>query len=253
MEATWEFLLQRRNTCYSLTSFASISLAFVLGFAGSLHCLGMCGPIALALPVHSKPLLKRVLAIWLYNSGRILIYSFLGIIAGLFGSGLLMMGFQRSLSLTLGILLFAGLLLNKAPAIRKIKSIQLFWSGVKLRMGQMLRRNGESSWLLLGMLNGILPCGMVYTAITAAIAGGEALNGALFMVVFGLGTLPAMFSVSFLNQVFRPFRKNLKYITQFVTALTAAILIARGLTNAPIEKQGENHHPVLCVKPSKVD
>ncbi len=236
-----------------MTSLASISLAFILGFGGSLHCLGMCGPIALALPVHRKPLLQRILALWLYNSGRILTYGIVGLLAGTLGSGLLWMGLQRSLSLTLGFLLLAGLVLYKTPAIRKFRHIQFFWSGVQLHMSKMLRRDGVSSWLLLGMLNGILPCGMVYAAITAAIAGGEAKNGALFMVVFGLGTLPAMFSVSFLNQIIRPFRKKLRYITQLATLLTAVVLIARGLTYAPQEKQVVKHQAVICVNPEKAD
>lgn len=234
-----------------MTNFASISLAFVLGFAGSLHCLGMCGPIALALPVHNKPLFQRILAIWLYNSGRVLTYGVLGLLAGTLGSGLVWAGMQRSLSLTMGILLLVGLLLYKIPLLQRFKQIQHFWSGVQLRMGQMLRRDGETSWLFLGMLNGILPCGMVYAAITAAIAGGTSINGALFMVVFGLGTLPAMFSVSFLNQVIRPFRNKLRYFTQIATLLTAVILIVRGLTYAPKDKSGEKHQTMICVKPAK--
>jgi sulfite exporter TauE/SafE len=227
-----------------------IMAAFVLGFLGSLHCLGMCGPIALALPVHQKPPMQRILAIWLYNSGRIITYGFLGLAAGSLGSGLIWMGLQRSLSLTLGILLLAGLFVYKFPMLKQFNVLQRFWSGLQMRMGTELRRNGDAVWLLLGILNGLLPCGMVYAALTAAIATGTSINGALFMVVFGLGTFPAMFSVSIFNQLFKPIRKKLSYVSIIATAITAIVLIARGLSHTSNAGNNDNEkHTILCIKP----
>jgi sulfite exporter TauE/SafE len=228
----------------------AITAALILGFLGSLHCIGMCGPIAFALPVHHKPPMQRILALWLYNSGRIITYGFLGLVAGSLGSGLIWIGLQRSLSLSLGIILLAGLILYKMPRLKKLNALQFFWSSLQMRMSRELRRDGDGAWFLLGALNGLLPCGMVYAALTAAVAVGTSINGALFMVVFGLGTFPAMFSVSFLNHLFNPIRRKLSYVSIIATAITAIVLIARGLSHTTNAGNNDNEkHSILCVKP----
>lgn len=206
--------------------------ALSLGFLGSFHCVGMCGPIALALPVHSKSNVFKIAGISVYNLGRIITYTLLGAIFGLFGESFSFFGFQQQLSITIGVVLLLSILL---PLIFKnnfsiSNPINVFISRIKSRMGKLFKSQKISSLYLIGLLNGLLPCGFVYLAIAGAMASGSILNGALFMLFFGLGNTPAMFSVAWISQLISlNVRNTIKKAVPVFVVFMAVLFILRGL------------------------
>ena len=164
-------------------------LAFALGILGSLHCAAMCGPLQLALPVPIGGGAGRFIGgRILYQLGRVTTYCLLGVLAGLVGKSILLAGLQRWLSIALGVAVLAGYFISKkialsAPAVRFV-----MW--LKAAMSAQLQKRNLSSLALLGMLNGLLPCGLVYSVLVSALAAGGAGRGALLLLLFGLGTLP---------------------------------------------------------------
>lgn len=191
--------------------------AFVMGLFGSLHCLGMCGPLVMALP-HSSG--YRAL---IYHSARILAYGFMGLLIGLFGKGLNLAGFQQGISIFSGILivLFGLGLLRKKTA----------WPPFFMKLYQRWMQSTDAgSTALLGLLNGFLPCGMVYVAMAGALAEQQALEGALFMVVFGAGTLPMMLGISWSKNLWsRELRHKLNKVVPVFTILIGILFILRGM------------------------
>ncbi|MEI6411389.1 MAG: sulfite exporter TauE/SafE family protein, partial [Bacteroidota bacterium] len=176
----------------------------LLGLAGSLHCVGMCGPLVLALPLDAAGKRHVIGQMLLYHSGRILMYATLGILFGLLGKGIALAGFQKVLSITAGLLMivmaFAAWRFEQLVA--RIPGFGTFSQRVKTQMGRMLRQNGAKALFTMGMLNGLLPCGMVYAALAGAIASFGGVEGGLFMLIFGVGTLPLLLAVSVLGRSF---------------------------------------------------
>lgn len=208
--------------------FAAISI----GFLGSFHCIGMCGPIALALPVHRKTHLQKVIAILTYNLGRIITYSVFGLLFGLIGQSFAFFGFQQKLSVILGIIILLGLIIPKAITSKSqaFSKFYIIFSNLKNKMANQFSKNGIKSFFSIGLLNGMLPCGLVYMAIAGAIATGSITKGALFMAFFGLGTLPFMFSISYTSHVLTlKVRNIIKNTMPVVVGLMAVLLILRGL------------------------
>jgi sulfite exporter TauE/SafE len=203
-------------------------VAFSLGFFGSLHCVGMCGPIAMAIPVHGRGLGFRILGIYLYNSGRIFTYGILGAVLGTLGLGMKLAGYQQVLSITLGVLLLLGLIL---PRILSINNSLLLKFNMKLKgwFASWMKQKSPQALFITGLLNGLLPCGLIYVALAGATSSGETVKGALFMAVFGLGTLPAMFSVSFISSISKRFRLYLSHTAPVLTFVVGVMLVVRGL------------------------
>ena len=206
--------------------------AFLFGLMSSLHCGGMCGPIALSLPNGSMPYWQYSFGRVLYNLGRIITYTLLGGLLGLFGKGLSLAGLQQGLSIALGIgilmlVVFSynpDMLFQKVPIFRKFQSLLI------RQFNKILRNPSSFSMLLVGILNGLLPCGVVYIALTGALATGSALTGMGYMALFGLGTLPLMLTISLAgNMVSLSFRKTLGKLTPYVMIFFATLLILRGL------------------------
>jgi len=206
--------------------------AFILGLAGSLHCVGMCGPIALALPVSPSRKWKPVAGRMLYNAGRIVTYATLGLGVGLLGESLAFAGLQQILSLVAGAALLLGVLFNLQWESRMV-SIPLMdrmLMKLKKRLGSLLHQANMKSMFHIGLLNGLLPCGFVYIALAGAISTGDTLSSAGYMALFGLGTFPAMLALSIagnylkksLGKAFRPL------MTGFAICF-AILLILRGL------------------------
>ncbi|MBZ5859513.1 sulfite exporter TauE/SafE family protein [Flavihumibacter profundi] len=202
-----------------------------LGAISSFHCVGMCGPIAFALPVQNLGRLDRQIAVLGYHSGRIITYASLGAIFGGLGRQVYLAGFQRWFSIGLGILLLSLLIQyvknksNIQPTIfnRLQQRIQQW-------MGHLLKDNKPSSFLLLGMANGLLPCGMVYLAIAGALSTNNFTDGIIFMASFGLGTFPAMLALSLFGYMASiTLRNKIKKLTPVVIALMGVLLILRGL------------------------
>lgn len=207
--------------------------ALGLGFLGSLHCIGMCGPIALALPRQfgnkSTLLLSRIF----YNAGRILTYSVLGALCGAVGQLISIAGFQRWLSISTGALILIVVLFPKLlPG--SVRSNQ-FVLGVIQRFRRAWTRVFSTSSLAgllgIGLLNGLLPCGLVYVALAAAIATGTLGQGAGYMALFGVGTFPAMFAVAMFGSVIPArIRQSLVKLMPVGAIVLALLLILRGLS-----------------------
>ena len=202
--------------------------AFMLGLVGSLHCAGMCGPLALALPQGvcrpSSFFVGRIA----YNLGRIITYGALGLIFGLLGKTLLLAGVQRWLSIALGAGLLVGLFASRKLALwRPITAVV---DRVKAGMSFLLRRRSADALLVLGLLNGLLPCGLVYVAGAGATATGDLFRGALYMLAFGLGTVPMMLAISLSGKLV-PFSLRLKLLKAVPAAVVilAMLLILRGM------------------------
>jgi sulfite exporter TauE/SafE len=208
--------------------FAAISL----GFLGSFHCIGMCGPIALALPVLNRSPLLKIISVLTYNFGRAFTYASLGLFFGLVGNGFAIFGLQQILSISLGSIILLTLILPKDILFRFsiTKQTSRLFFNLRSRLSALFHKKNFSSLFAIGLLNGLLPCGLVYMAIAGAIATGSALKGAAFMAAFGLGTIPVMFSLSwFSNLITVKFRSGInKALPYFISAM-AVLMILRGL------------------------
>jgi len=203
--------------------------AFILGLVGSMHCAGMCGPLALALPGAALTPARFALGRLAYNAGRIVTYCGLGVIFGLFGKTLLLAGVQRWVSISLGVLLIAGLLSARKLALWK--PVTALVNQLKTRMSGLLRQRSLFSVGALGLLNGLLPCGLVYVAAAGATATGHVLTGAIYMAAFGAGTLPMMLAIGFGGRLV-PFAWRLKLRAAIPVSvfLLGALLILRGMS-----------------------
>ncbi len=206
--------------------------ALSLGFLGSFHCIGMCGPIALALPMGRESKFKRIAGGIIYNIGRITTYGIFGLLFGLLGKGFVIGGYQQGLSIALGVLILFGLLFPSrlSSDIGLTKVIVPFISKVKSLLSKLFRQRSFASLFLIGVLNGLLPCGLVYLGVAGAIATGDAAKGSLFMMMFGLGTLPAMLFVSMAsNAVSVEWRNKIRKAVPVFVGIMACVLILRGM------------------------
>jgi hypothetical protein len=203
--------------------------AFLLGLVGSLHCAGMCGPLALALPMAGNSTPAFVLGRVAYNLGRIVTYCLLGVVFGLAGKTLLLAGVQRWASIALGVALLAGLFTSRKLAVWR--PVTLLVERLKLSMSVLLRRRSLVSLAVLGLLNGLLPCGMVYVACAGAIATGGLLAGAGYMAAFGAGTVPMMLAISLSGRLVPlALRLKLRKAIPVTVVLLATLLIVRGMS-----------------------
>lgn len=204
----------------------------MLGLFGSMHCVGMCGPLAMALPVHHRSHMKRFAALLLYQLGRIVTYASLGLLFGFAGRHIYIAGFQQWFSIGMGMLIFILLIQyycykkNIQPAF-----MLAFYKKVQGVIITLLRSEKHRfSYLLLGMANGLLPCGMVYVAIAAALTGSTVGEGVLFMAMFGLGTLPAMMAIGYFGTSLSfSVRQAMRKAVPYGIALMAVVLILRGM------------------------
>jgi uncharacterized protein len=202
--------------------------AFVLGLAGSVHCAGMCGPLALSLPATSQETGGFMLSRLAYNLGRILTYCVLGALSGLIGQSLLLAGVQRWTSIVLGLLLLVGLVSSRKRALWRPVTSQV--ESLKQRMAPLLRQRSAASLGLLGLLNGLLPCGLVYVACAGATASSSLLGGAAYMTTFGLGTVPMLLAISISGRLVpMTWRVHLRKAIPVSVCLLAMLLIVRGM------------------------
>jgi sulfite exporter TauE/SafE len=207
--------------------------ALVLGLMGSFHCAGMCGPIAIALPLHGNSISGKIFGGTLYNLGRTLTYGIMGAIFGLLGQGVAMMGFQQKVSVIMGSLMIISVLF---PALFKNQySMEKSWFSLvgklKASIGKMFSVRTFQSLFFIGMLNGLLPCGLVYMAIAGAIGTGAVLSGSLYMIMFGLGTLPMLLGITLAgNLMGLAFRKRINKVIPVLVILVGIFFILRGLS-----------------------
>ncbi|WP_242132216.1 sulfite exporter TauE/SafE family protein [Aestuariivivens marinum] len=206
--------------------------AFILGLLGSFHCVGMCGPIAFMLPVNRTNNYTKLSQIFVYHIGRLLAYSIIGLAFGLVGKSLYLFGFQQQLSIIIGVLMI-GLALIPQKLLNRFtisKPIYKVIAKVKFALGQALKRKTADTFLTIGFLNGFLPCGLVYMAVFAAIASGNALTGSLYMTVFGLGTLPLMTTAIYFSQFLKDsIRQKIQKVIPIFIIVFGLLFILRGL------------------------
>ncbi len=207
--------------------------ALTLGLIGSFHCVGMCGPIALAIPLKTSSWLARITGGLIYNIGRAITYALMGIVFGLLGRGLVMSGFQQWVSVIMGAIMILSVI---TPSLYKNrfnaeKGIFSFVGKVKLSLGKLFTQRSYGSLFLIGLLNGLLPCGLVYVAIAAAIATGSSVGGGLFMFIFGLGTLPMMLAISLIgNLITLELRKKITRLIPYAIVFIGILFVLRGLS-----------------------
>ena len=210
----------------------SLIAGFSLGFAGSLHCVGMCGPLSLALPTYQLSGIAKFLTLLLYQFGRIITYSILGLLAGFAGRLIFIAGIQQWFSIAAG---FAILILAACYFIQKysirIPFFNRFYISVQTLIIQILKqRKGPAGFLLLGMANGLLPCGMVYIALATSLSLTQLSHSIGFMSLFGAGTLPAMMLIGYGGQFIKPgMRVAFRKLTPFFITGAGIVLILRGL------------------------
>ena len=212
----------------------------------------MCGPIALALPVHHFAAAKRITALLMYNLGRVITYTFIGLIFGLLGRRLHIAGLQQWLSVSMGVLIILFLVYTWQRKSR-LAPLAGLWYQTRLQnvMGRLMRSTSMTGLMALGMLNGLLPCGMVYLAIAGALNTNHIWDGSLFMMMYGLGTLPAMLTLSVFGfMISIQVRNNMKRMMPYLLGIMAVLLILRGLNlGIPMISPEINHNsgtPVSC-------
>jgi sulfite exporter TauE/SafE len=206
--------------------------AFIFGLISSLHCIGMCGPIAMMLPVDRNNQTKKVTQILTYHLGRISAYGTIGLIFGLLGKGFFMAGMQQQLSIFVGISMIIIVLIPSKifSEYNFSKPIFRLISKIKTILGSQFRNKSYQSLFIIGLLNGFLPCGMVYVALFGAIAMQSPGFGSLYMMLFGLGTIPLMSSVVYFNSFLSiPIRNKIQKAIPFVAFSIGVLFILRGL------------------------
>lgn len=172
-----------------------------------------------------------VLQIVLYHGGRLITYSLIGVLFGLFGRGLYLAGFQQKLSILVGILMILYILFpsENLQKIQLTKPLFGFISKVKSRLGHFLKQRSLSSFFMIGFFNGFLPCGLVYIAVFGSLATGSPEQGGLYMFMFGSGTVLLMTAAAiFGNFVNISFRNKIQKAIPIFVVIIGLLFILRG-------------------------
>lgn len=213
----------------------AIITGFLLGLGGSLHCIGMCGPIAIALPGPKLKTRWQKIASdkMAYQFGRVATYTMLGTIVGIGGCYIALAGYSKILSITSGLLMILAL------------SAQLLWqreliSGrlvektiapLKRALGILLKKHDTLTHFSIGLLNGLLPCGLVTAALIGSLGMGSIGSGAIFMFGFGLGTLPLMSMVALGgSQISCTLKRRLRFAAPAIGIAIAVLFLLRGMS-----------------------
>ena len=206
--------------------------AFFFGLISSLHCIGMCGPIAMMLPLERNNPTKKVFQVLVYHFGRLTAYGTLGLVFGLLGKGLYLAGFQQQMSIFVGIVMIAVVLIpeNIFARYNFSKPIYRIISKVKSSLGSQFKKKSPDAIFMIGLLNGFLPCGLVYAALFGAIAMQNEFYGIAYMLLYGLGTIPMMSAVVYMsNMLTNPMRGKIQKLIPIVAVCIGTLFILRGL------------------------
>lgn len=193
--------------------------AFITGIIGSLHCTGMCGPLMCVMPINKHDSFSEISGLLVYNTGRIISYAILGLVIGSAGatiSAITGAWFGYIGGAFLCVLGIYKLVTKKNNEI-KMPTIIRKW------MGKLFKKRSPFTLPLLGMLNGIIPCGAVYAALAGAAVVANPLDGALYMLIFGLATWPAIFSSYYLTN------KLVKFFKGYYRPTTSIFLLLMGI------------------------
>ena len=205
--------------------------AFILGLMGSFHCMGMCGPIALSLPLRGNNFSQKITGGLIYNLGRSSVYGMMGAFFGLIGQSFNMLGFQLGISVVMGSYMILSVLL---PAVLKKHfriNLEFITNPLRRAIQKLFKVRSYKGMFMIGIINGLLPCGLVYLAIAGAIGTGTTILGIAFMVLFGLGTLPMMLFISWIGNVITgTIRNRMNKMIPYLVVVIGIIFILRGLT-----------------------
>lgn len=206
----------------------SITMALLMGLTGSLHCAGMCGPIIWVMPFQAMSGFRRWLGIGLYHFGRISIYAVLGFILHSFRS-VFDPQWQQYVSIVLGVLLLMVGIVSFLPQ-QKI-SLRLPWTDfVKKQLGRFIGSAKPGTLMLAGMLNGLLPCGLVYMALSMTTTSVTAIQAVLLMYAFGLGTVPALVALTVLKSKASFLRSgHVRKLVPVLMFVFGSVFIVRGM------------------------
>lgn len=206
-----------------------IGAALLLGLFGSVHCAGMCGPLALALPASGASRMTFYLGRAGYNAGRISAYALLGVAFGVVGKTFALAGFQAWASIISGGVILLALIPAAGVKLGRPASGAVSW--FKSIFARLLRQRSLMALYLLGLLNGFLPCGLAYVAGASAVALGSVSHAVAYMIAFGLGTVPMMLGIGLLGRsVQLTARIRLQKLLPVCFALVGLLLILRGMS-----------------------
>jgi len=201
--------------------------ALLMGFAGGLHCAGMCGPLVLAATARNPLMANKII----YNTGRVVTYGLLGALAGTIGGLLNISPFQNVLAYVLGgIFLLIGFgAINGVQVPFLTTFVNRFTMWLKSQFGSLLK--GRRNIFFLGALNGMLPCGLTYLALTYCFTLDSFADGFLFMIVFGFGTVPVMVgSMWILGIVLKKTNLNYQKVSMVIMIVLGSLVIGRTFT-----------------------
>lgn len=210
----------------------AIYAGLVFGLITSFHCAGMCGPIAVALPLHGNSLSQKLFGGVLYNLGRTTTYVFLGAIFGLLGQGISALGFQSWLSVITGLLMISTVAF---PSLFKFNLANSSASGslfgrLKFGLRKLFSTKSFGSLFTIGILNGFLPCGPLYSALIISTGMGNMTESIFFMLMFGIGTIPMLLAISALGNILSaPLRRKLRHLLPALIVIIGLLFILRGL------------------------
>lgn len=225
--------------------------AFSLGLLSSMHCVGMCGPLALALPLDRSSKHKTYMGIFVYHFGKILAYSLLGVIIGLFGKHLPLAESQQRLSIFAGafIIIFAlyPLLFKRSSFIQN--RVFKFMQPIQKALAKRIKTKRTSTLFSIGVLNGFLPCAMVYMALVGALTTGQFTNSILFMVFFAIGTFPAMLGLQIFGaSIGQQLRNKIQTFIPYAMVVIGVFFILRGM-GLGIEFVSPNNGSLTVINP----
>jgi len=206
--------------------------ALIFGLVSSLHCIGMCGPIAMMLPVDQKNPTKKATQILFYHAGRLTSYGTLGLLFGLLGKGLYLAGMQQRFTIVLGVLMILIAILPEKIFAQYNFSKPLYQliSKLKSGLGNQFKRKSADAFYSIGVFNGLLPCGLVYAALFGAIAMQNVILSVTYMLLYGLGTIPMMSAVVYASSILSlPFRSKLQKIVPLITIIIGLLFVLRGM------------------------
>lgn len=205
---------------------------FIFGLISSLHCIGMCGPIAMMLPVdHNNPT-RKALQVMTYHIGRLTAYALLGLAFGMLGKGLYLAGLQQQVSIGVGIMMIVIAVVPERIFAKYnfSKPVYKLISNLKSILGKQFKKKSFDALFTIGFLNGLLPCGLVYAALFGAIAMQNVALGMTYMILYGLGTVPMMSLIVYTSGLLSmPMRNKLQKGIPVVMVCLGVLFIIRGM------------------------
>jgi sulfite exporter TauE/SafE len=206
---------------------------FLIGLFGSFHCIGMCGPIAMALPGADQSRMRVVINRIIYNFGRVITYSLLGALMGIIGRQISLAGFQQVFSIIIGLFILVYVIIPSrfGSKLLQVTGIQQIILNLQHTIGKLFKLNNQLSMVTIGILNGFLPCGLVYAGLAGSLVTGSVSGGFIYMILFGLGTMPLMLLTSLIPH-FAGFklRRRINRFIPYAAGVLGLLFILRGLS-----------------------